>query len=142
MGDFKDYIISAILIGIFIFAFISFGIQFASENNLNTSIVNNEAINRSYVNIENELADIKTKSETQREGFFKDIPIIGDASLILTSIAGVTRVFFTSIRKVYNIVVTLIQETIGIPIIILNGFLAILLVSMVLLAWKFYKSGN
>jgi len=136
MGDFKDYIISAILIGIFIFAFISFGIQFASENNLNTSIVNNEAINRSYVNIENELADIKTKSETQREGFFKDI------SLILTSMAGVTRIFFTSIRNVYNIVVTLIQETIGIPIIILNGFLAILLVSIVLLAWRVYRSGN
>jgi len=140
--SFMSYIISVVLVALFAFALISFGVQLADDNSTNVSILNNNAINRSYENLEYNLSSVRDNAESQQESFFKDIPIIGEASLILGSLAGIVRVFFNSLTSFYTLFVTLISETLGIPSLILDGIVAIILISMVLLAWRVYRAGS
>jgi len=142
MASLRENIIMAVMIGLFVFAFISFGTQLSLDNDTNNSVLDNDVINRSFFNIQSELSDTIVTAEGQRESFFKDVPIIGEISLFLKSITGVTRVFFSTLINFYNLFTTLIAETMGVSTIILNGMVALVLISTVLLAWSVYRSGQ
>lgn len=142
MVGFKDYVVSAIIIGIFIFAFFGFGIQLANENNLNNTLLNNKAINESYTDIESELNSTVGSVTDQQGGFFEGIVILEDIEMFLTSIVGGTKTFFNVMTGFYNLFLDLIEKTIGIPSLISNIILAIMILIMILAAWRVYKAGS
>lgn len=138
----KALLITVILAGLFLFASIQLGVQLGEQNNASISILENPSINKSYVNIESELEDTTDSAESQRQSFFKDIPIVGEITLIVQSIIGIVRVFLTSIVNFFNVFFTLLEETLGIPSLVLKTLTGIILIVVVLLAWRIIKTGR
>ncbi len=142
MVDFKGLIITALLVGLFIFALISFGVQLAKNSDANMSILDNPAINDSFVSIESKLGEAKDTAEAGRKGLWSGIPLLEEVGIILDSIVSVGQVFSQMVIGVYELTFGLITETLGISPIVLGVITAIVLVSIVLLAWSVFKSGK
>lgn len=142
MASFREAAISFIVVGIFIIAIIGFGAQLALDNNTSNSILDNPAINKSFVSINESLEDIRIDADAQKEAWFKDIPIIGDIGLIWKSLTGILRVFFNIIINMYNVIIDLISETIGFPKFVVNTIAAIVTISTLLLLWRVVRSGS
>ena len=139
--EFKDLIIPLLLSGLFIIAMISFGIYLANENNANNILAGNEALNRSYNNINRQLLETENSTESQKQAFFKDIPVIGQISIVLKSITGTARIFFSGGISLLDSMFTLVSETLGIPSIVISVLTSIFLIIGVLLAWKLFRTG-
>ena len=142
MVSFRESVISIVLVGLFIFAFISFGGQIAVDNDANDSILSNPSINKAFIEINNSLEEVRVDTEEQKEAWFEDVPIVGDINLIWKSLTGIIRVFFDVVVNMYNLIVSLISETIGISPVILNTIAALLSISMLLLLWRLVRSGS
>jgi hypothetical protein len=142
MVEFKNVVIGALLVAIFAYALIGFSVQMAVDNNVNNSIMNNEVINSTYSNLETQIDDLKHSAETQKDSWYADIPVLGDATIIFQSIAGITRTFFSGFVSIYNLLIGLISKTIGFPIIILNGIVGVIIIISLLLLWSLYKAGT
>ena len=140
--DFKDLIIGAVLIGLFIVAIVSFNIYNAENYDNATKLTENEAFNSSFNDMSNELEGIQSTAESQKTSFFKDIPVIGEVSIVLSSIVGIAKSISSVMRNIYNLTLRLIAETLGIPVIILNVITGMIIISTILLAWKLYRSGK
>lgn len=140
--EFKGLIITALLVGLFIFAVISFGIQLAENNNANMSILNNPSINKSFASITSELEEAEDTAESGRVGLWSGIPILEEVGIVLDSIVSVGQVFSGMVIGVFGITFELITTTLGIPPIVLGVITAIILISIVLLAWSVFKAGK
>ena len=140
--EFKDLIITALLVGLFIFAVISFGVQLSKNNNANMSILNNPSINKSFVSITSELEEAEDTAESGRVGLWSGIPILEEVGIVLDSIVSVGQVFSGMVIGVFGITFELITTTLGIPPIVLGVITAIILISIVLLAWSVFKAGK
>lgn len=142
MATFREFAIGAVLVALFAFALIGFGVQLAEQNDTNLSISDDEIINRTYSDLEDEINDISTNSNTQKDSWYSDIPVLGDATVIFQSITGITRTFFSGTVGIYNLIITLISETIGIPTVILNGVVAIIIIASLIMLWSLFKAGT
>ncbi len=142
MVGFRESIISIVLVGLFIFAFISFGGQIALDNNANNTVLSNPAVNQSFIDIQSQLQEVQIDTEDQKKAWFEDVPIVGDINLIWKSLTGIIRVFFDVIVNMYNLIISLISETIGISSVVLNTIAALLSISMLLLLWRLVRSGS
>ena len=142
MVGFRESIISIVLVGLFIFAFISFGGQIALDNNANNTVLSNPAVNQSFIDIQSQLQEVQIDTEGQKKAWFEDVPIVGDINLIWKSLTGIIRVFFDVIVNMYNLIINLISETIGISSVVLNTIAALLSISMLLLLWRLIRSGS
>ncbi len=142
MVGFRESVISIVLVGLFIFAFISFGGQIALDNGANNTILTNPAVNKSFIDIQSQLEEVQIDTENQKQAWFEDVPIVGDINLIWKSLTGIIRVFFDVIVNMYNLIISLISETIGISPVVLNTIAALLSISMLLLLWRLVRSGS
>jgi len=144
--EFKGLIITTLLIGLFIFAIISFGINLSGSNNPNSTIMQNEVINRSYSDLESELGGLQSQAEDSRESFLSEIPVIGEITAIFKSIFGIGSTFITIIRNIYNIIIELISVGLGVGSgagkIIFGVFTTIIIIVAILLGWSVYKAGK
>jgi len=130
------------LIGLFVYAGISFIVTTQRENNVDLTILDNEIINRTYRNLEIDLSEAGTEVQGQRETFESEIPERGFGSLIIFGIVSVAQKFMGMIISIYNIFIVLPSAILGIPKIVTSVLSAILLVTLILLAWKVYRAGG
>lgn len=130
------------LIGLFVYAAISFIVVTQRENNVDLTILDNEIINRTYRNLEIDLSEVGTEVQGQRETFESEIPERGFGSLIIFGIVSVAQKFMGMIISIYNIFIVLPSAILGIPKIVTSVLSAILLVTLILLAWKVYRAGG
>jgi len=141
--NFKSLIITALIIGTFVFAFINFGYHFAQDNSTNISIIQNSKINESFKNISTELEATSANAiESQRKGFFSDIPLFGEITIVLKSIVGVGKIFGEVIINMWKLILGLIKDTLGISPIITKVISSVIIISVVLLAWRVYRAGS
>lgn len=146
MVEFKGLMIAGLLLALFIFAAISFGVQISEDTGANMSLLDNEVINRSYREVELNITFAQTTAESQKTSFFRDVPIIGEIvgafDIILGSIIGVGRIFGNVLVSLYNLTFGLIASVLGVSPVVISVFTTILLILIVLLAWRVYRSGS
>ncbi|KKL68884.1 hypothetical protein LCGC14_2120530 [marine sediment metagenome] len=140
--NFKGIAIASLLVGIFVFALLSFGNQIAIDNNVPNILLEEEQFNRTFRNLDSNLSEAIKDINASRGEFFKDIPIIGEITIILSSIVAVGRVFTVVVRNLYSLTLGLIAETLGISPIVMGILSSIILVSIILLIWRVYRSGG
>ena len=138
----REVFISFALLGMFVFATISFIVATQTENNLESTILENAVINKTFINLETNLSDFRTQTQTQKESFEGEIPERGFGSLIIFAIVGVGQKFTGLIMTVYNIVIVLPASILGVSPVVIGVMTAILLVSVVLLGWRVYRVGS
>jgi len=142
MVNTKSFVISSLLIGLFAIALVSFGVKIAENNNANQTILDNEAISSGYTSINSSLAKSQTDFENQSGTFFSEAPIIGEIGIILTSIVNVGKVITGTARGIYDLTIGMIFSTFGINNIVLTVITSIILITIVLIVWRTYRSGT
>ena len=140
--SFRETFITFALIGIFIFAGISFIVTTQRDNNVDETILEDEIINRTYSKLETNLSDFESATQTQKESFEEEIPERGFGSLIIFSIISVGQKFTGLIAVVYNIMIILPASILGIPKVVISVLSSILIVSLILLVWRVYRVGG
>ena len=140
-ASFRELFITFALIGIFVFASISFIVTTQTDNEVENTILENEDINRTYVDLESNLNSTRSQVQTQKDSFESENPERGFGSLIIFSIVGVGKTFAGITLGVYNIFIVLPSAVLGIPRIVVGILTAILVVSLILLIWRVYRAG-
>lgn len=140
--DFKNLTIIMLLLGLFIFAIMSASIGLTSENNVNNTLMESESINSTFGNLQTQLETTQSTTNGTKSAFEQETPTLGTDSFLFSSIINAGKVFTTLISSIFNLTFGLISEVLGISPIILGVLSAILLLSIILLAWKLYKTGK
>jgi len=60
----------------------------------------------------------------------------------VSSIIGIVRVFLTSIINFFSVFFTLLEETLGFPALVLTSISGLILIIVVLYAWRVVKTGR
>ncbi len=141
VASFRETFVIFALIGIFVFASISFIVTTQTDNEVTTTILDNDVINRTYVQLETNLSKFGLQTQTQKESFESEIPERGFGSLIIFSIIGVGQSFTGMIIGVYNVFIVLPASILGVSPVVIGVLTSIIIVSLVLLIWRVYRSG-
>lgn len=141
----RNMIISFTVIGLFVFAMISFGIGIATLNN-GQSITQDPRINASYGDYATELSQVQSTAENQRDKFDSESPTLSFGEILFESIVGVGRTFTSSIVGFMDITFGLVFETIfggdKAFAVVIGTIIGIVLISIVFLLWRVYKAGE
>ncbi len=140
--SFRQVFITFSIISLFVFATISFVVSFQTENNVSSSILENELINRTFVSLNDDISDQETDSNSSKNSFESEIPAPGFGSLIIFAIVGVAQTFTSIITTTYNVIIVLPISLLGIPNQIASILGSILMMSLIFLAWRVYRVGS
>ncbi len=140
--SFREVFTTFILIGVFVFATISFVVVTQRDNGVANTILENDVINRTYSDLETDLGGLSSNASTQKESFEEEIPERGFGSLIIFAIVGVGQKFTGMIVGIYNILIVLPASLLGISPIVIGALTSILLISLILLVWRVYRVGS
>lgn len=140
--SFRETFVTFALIGLFLFAGISFIVVTQRDNDVEKTILENEIINRTFEKLETNLSGFRSQTQTQKESFESEIPERGFGSLIIFSIIGVGQRFTGMIIAVFNILIVLPASLLGISPVAIGILTSILIVSLVLLIWRVYRVGG
>jgi len=139
----KNLFISFVLIALFSFAIISFGINIESVNHGNQTIMQDQRINNTYGNIVNSLQSAQKNATNQQSVYNQDNPVIASNNLVLTSIVSIWKVFTGSIIGFYNITIGLVFESLfgSTFSAIFAGLTTIFIVLLILMGWQLIRTG-
>ena len=138
--QFKNFIITAIMIGVFIFAMIFFASNLAIDNSADVKLTDNPPIKSAYESLNSTLKETRETAEGQKNSTELEVPTAGD-SVLLFSITKVISVFRGVVTGIYNITFVLLASTLGIPVFFLNIMFGVLVMIGVLAAWRLYRVG-
>ncbi len=142
MAELRELIISGLLIGLFLFAIVNFGISLANDNQTNVSILDNEEYNQSFGILKQDLTDSQATAEAQRQAQETDIPSEESESLPLKSAPKIGKAYTGMLKNTYDLTLGLIGKTLGISPVVLAIMTTILLLSITMLIWAWIRSGR
>lgn len=141
----RNMIISFMVVGLFVFSMITFGIGIATLNN-GQSIASDQRINSTYGSYVTQLANVQSTAEQQRDKFDSESPTLSFGEILFESIVGVGRTFTSSMVGFMDTTFNLIFVTIfgGDPTfaVVIGTIIGIVLLSIVFLLWRVYKAGE
>ncbi len=140
--SFRDMLLLFSVISLFVFSTISFVVVFQEENNATSSLLENELINRTFVNLSNTISEQETSTNSSKGEFESENPAPGFGSLIIFAIVGVTKTFTGSIITIYNILIVLPLGLLGVPTQVANILGSIVMMSLIFAAWRVYRVGS
>lgn len=141
MAEFKNFTISTLLVALFIVSMIAFGAQIALDNNSNSTILQDPNINSTFQLLNDNLTKFQGLAQNQSKAQDETKPI-ALFDFLFESIIGTGKVLKAAFKNIYNLTFGLIGTTLGIPPVALATFTAIILLIMIFLAWKLFKTGN
>lgn len=142
MVSFREMFMSFVIIGVFIVAAMSFVVVMQQENNVTDDMLQNDIINNTFTDLGGDLSQIKSDSDSQRDSFEDEIPERGFGNLIIFSVVGVGKKFTGMIVGVYNTIIVLPAGILGVPEVVIGALTSILTLTLILLAWRVYRSGS
>jgi len=138
---FKNMIINAILVGLFFVAIVSFLGVMSLDNDIDDNIYGQSTINATLQATIANLTDGQAIAENQSLSQDSNKPI-ALFDFLFESIIGAGKIFKGLWKDFYNIFFTFIQEQLGIPDVVLYTFTSIILILVILFAWRLWKTGN
>lgn len=141
MASFRGFITTALLFGLFLVSIIMFGSQLAIDNESNNSILNNPNINATMITMSTNLTNTQDVAEDQSASQDETLPI-AVFDFLFESIIGTVKIFKGTASLVYNLTLGLLVSELGVPPIVLATFTAIILITLVFLGWRNFKTGT
>ena len=139
MDTFEDYIISFLLLGLFVVCTISFGNQMAfnygKAGRMDTGYIDT-------ARIESQVNQTATQANQWGESFKSDNPIISYGSLITVTLFGIIKLMWTSIMGFLSIFLDLAVGIFQIPAIVVGTITAIIIISIIFLIWRKTRQGQ
>jgi len=140
--SFRKLIVGFLLASLFAFCLIQFGFDIAKNNETNQSILDNSLMNSTYLNLEDDLSNLKDNAQKQRTAFEEEKTSLAAGYFILGTILGAAKIFMGIIMTFLNILFLPLSSIIGIPPVVLGVLTAILIVSLIFMAWRALKAGE
>lgn len=144
MTNLRHIIISVLLVSLFIVSLVIFSVQFQTENGTNVSLLSNSPIANAS-KILNSTLYIQQGNATQMQQALAGesaTPILTALGFFFKSIlsAGNTIMSFTILF--FGSILTLGSQVLGIPPIVSGVLTTILLLTLILAAWRVYRAGE
>ncbi len=140
--NFRSFIISFLLIGLFLFAMINIGHQLSVQSGANQSILDDAKLNNTFTEIGNDLNTAKNTGELQKNATESEVIDQPEGAFVLVTIVSNSLKFIGTVVGIYNIMVDFIATRLGIHSVVINTLTAILLITIGLLFWRTFKSGD
>ncbi len=140
--SFREVFIMFSLISLMVFATISFVVTLQTDNDAPSSLLENQLINNTFISLSDNISQQSVSTNTSKTAFDSDIPAPGFGSLIIFAIVGVAQGFTSTITTTYNIIIILPLGLLGIPSQVANILVSILMMTLILLAWRLYRVGS
>jgi len=122
----KKLFISFAMVGLFVFAMMSFIVTTQQNNEMDETILSNPTLNKSYFNIEGNISNYKDDGQEQSLLQDEDDPLTEGGNLLFTSITGSGRVIKGMVSGVYNALIGIPSKLLGLPAIVVSVFTGIL----------------
>ena len=142
MVKFADNFTSWLLMGLLVVSMIGFVVSIQIANGVTDNLLTDPVINKTFVDLTDTLESSSATANSSKSSFEDDQPDKGFGSLIIFAILGVGQTITSMVLGVYNILFVLPAVKLGIPKVVLNVFSSILLVSLILGAWRVYRAGD
>ncbi len=143
--DFRNLVINSLLLGLFIFGIFVFSFTMAFENGLDPVLLQDELVNRTFANLSTTLIGGQGSAEDQRTNFESEIPTVGTDSFLFESVISSGKTFSSAMSVVGNIAISFVIRSLGLNegngFVIFSVFITIIVILIILLAWKIYKTG-
>ena len=140
--SFRGTFITFALIGLLVFATISFVFGFQRDNEIDETILENPIINSTFNRLGTNLSSFGSDTQTQRATFESEVPERGFASLIIFSVVSFAQKSTGLVVAVYNVLIISPASILGISPVVFSVLNAIFLLSLILLAWRVYRVGG
>lgn len=138
----KEITVSILLIGLFSFALISFGLNMQLLNNAPVTLLNDSTINSSYGLLNNSYSQYQKEAQERYNASAQDNPQAGSDSILTFSIVNNARSFTTGIFTIFGIIMNLIINTLTINPIIIGVFSGLLIFIVILYTWRLFRGGE
>ena len=146
VANIRSLIVGTLLVALFIYAMIAGSINLSSDNDSNSSLLQNTLINKTFSDLGANLSKNQEVASNQREGFETEIPTIGTDSFLFSSVIATGKTFTSKMSNIFNSTFGLIISTLGLSntagAIILGTLIAIILITIIALLWSWYKVGR
>lgn len=140
-GGAREYIISAVLVGLFIVALLQFA-NFSAVDNGGRNILSDPVLNNSMGNMSVALGGFVGDTGTQLNSTNTEQPQSSFGSLVLLSVLNAGRVFTGTVTGVYSIIGYLLVQKLGMPPFVISVISGIIIVSLIFFLWRMYRLGT
>ena len=138
--EMKGILISSVLAGIFIIALISFGSQFAVQNKINSTILNESAIVVINNSITNRLISIESGNKDQYESLKQSDPN-KDSDVSILTVSKVAFSLPSLILDIFKSIFELFTKYLGISPLIISTLIGIVIIIMIMMGVSLIKRG-
>ena len=141
---FKDLVISFILVGVFVFAFISFGYQFQLDMGANQTLLDDEdsGIREAFHSMNSSLSDIESTANSSMFSVSAEEFDTSGGEITFKTIPKATTNFWTRTTGIFDLLRTFLFKTLGISSTVLGAIATIFTVTLILLGWKLWRTGT
>ncbi len=141
--SFRNIFIAFSLVGLLALAMINFAVDISSDNNSSTSILDDPSMSVMNQSLSDDLSTFESKVQAQRLEFEKETPSAGFGTLIIFAIIGAGKIFTGMIIGIANtLFLSFSSVRLGIPAVFLGVMMSILIITLIMKAWRVYKQGE
>lgn len=139
--ELEDFLIGGFLGGLFILAMILGYTNLTSDNNAQNLLLQDQQINGSYNQFFGNLTTLQTTANDSKSAFEKESPTFTAGFLLFGSIIDFVKKMTSSFIAIFVIFFDLLGTLLGIPPIVIGVLSAIVIIILIVLAWRKYKTG-
>ena len=139
---FRKLFVVFVLISIGALGIINFAAITASLNNANQTILDNQFMNRTFVQLGGNITEAEEIAKAQREAVEREQVEIPEGSFLLVSVVGTAARFGDIMVGVYNLTFGLIFSFFGLGNEVLGALNTIVLGVIIFAGWRTFKTGT
>lgn len=142
----RNLVIAFVLVSLFIFAFVSFGVQFQTDMGANQTILNETkgGLNTTFIQIETQLSEMKSTTNSSRTAVEEEGVGIDEGQITSTSIISTVLTFWSRISGTWQAIKGLFDVFFDKDMrnVFLGAIGTILTITLILYAWKTWRTGT
>lgn len=143
MAGAKEFMISIILLVLFSIAIFGFGESFQRDNGVSPTILDNARLNNTNNNLTATIVNFNQNSSSARQAFDSEqTPQSGIGALSFSSVISAAKTYNSLSVTASNVIFPFIFGSLGIPPIVFTAIITIILIIVLLIAWRLIKAGE
>ena len=140
IDEFKKLVFGFIFLTLFIFLLLTFVVNVSTENNVNSSALQQGAFNLTSYN--QTLSSFEDDSQNLQDRFQKGSIWSNIAGVVVTGIFGIGKSMIVMITTPFSLVAAILIDVLHIPAIVVDVLLGVILLSIIFGIWALIKKGD
>lgn len=137
---FKDYVIYLLLIGLCLFAVLSFAQGIATNYGLSTDVMQSDKIDTTA--IYNQINETNEDASGWTQNFLSDNTFIALGGLLMFSVWGIIKLLYNTVILMFSLLLGGITNVLGLPPVVSGLLVTILVIGLIFAGWRVLKVGE